>query len=172
MTATRQSELKADSSVQSSQVIPSMIQPGETKTITLAVNDPTKQSLQVETMYGKTKDICAVGSIGSHALYALQQHVTSEVSVKDDVVETGAFTRPSVGMHAYPNADICPGAKDGVTCLRAISQAATSPSTIRFFSPYLPSVLDAIESKYGSLDAESLNLPSSGALRITVTLKH
>jgi hypothetical protein len=173
MTQTRVSELNSSAEVTSVQTLAGLLMPGETKTLEVEVKDVAQQSIQIETMYGKTKDVCALSSVGSHALYALKEHVTAETILKDDVVETGAFTRPSVtDGHPYPVEDACPQSKDAVTCLRDLSKPAANVSPIRFFSPYLPTVLASIEKKYGSEQTEQLGIPGAGALRVRVALKH
>lgn len=149
------------------------ILPGESKEIEVLVDDPQTQSIQIETMYGKTKDLCAVGSVGSHNLIALQQHVTGEYLGKDNVVGSGAFLDPSIPMgRNYLDMSVCQGQMDAVSCLRALSQRNAGSQKIRFFGSYLSSVEMLLENRYGAAETQSLILPASGAIQIQLKLKH
>ena len=170
-TQTRVAELSGNRAVATTKVLPGLAA-GQSTQIEITVSNPMTQSIQIESMYGETKDVCAVASIGSHALYALKTQVTPEYLTKDDVVETGFFIRPSVMNAGYATGNACPNSMDAVACLRELSVPAAMPSTIRFFAPYLPSVLAHIETRFGSEATEKLNLPSSGALRIKAEMIH
>lgn len=147
------------------------LMPGETQVIEVQVQDPLQQSIHLEAMYGKTKDVCAVATVGSHALYALQQHVTSEYQGKDSALASGAFTNPTLPMGTtYPNPTVCNAEKDAVSCLRTLSQMANGK--IHFLAPYFPSLLNFLEMKYGAADAQTLILPTAGALQLKLKLKH
>jgi hypothetical protein len=139
--------------------------PGESMTFTLDVNDKAVQGIHFEAMYGKSKDACAVVSVGRHSLVALAQHVSASVEGKDQVVLSGAFTDPSVGQG-------CGSAANGVECLRALSTNKSGSTQVRAFSGYLPSVLDYIEKAYGAEDAQSLLIPTGGAVQFRLVEKH
>lgn len=150
-----------------------MLMPGESRAIEIEVQDPLQQSIQFETMYGKTKDICAVSGVGSHGLYALQQHVTSAVLGKDDVLQTGAFLDPALPMgRTYLDPQVCSMASDAVSCLRSLALENPRQGKIRFFSGYLSSLTMLLESKYGTEQTLNLMIPSSGAVRFELRLKH
>ncbi len=150
-----------------------LIMPGETRTVEIDVQDPLKQSLQFEAMYGKSKDACAVATFNSHSLYALKQHVTADIFAKDNVVQTGAFTVPALPAgRTYLDADVCAMQADAVSCLRSLSMPMMSGAKVRFFSPYLSSVPMLLEVKYGAAAAQELNLTSSGAVQFDLKMKH
>lgn len=166
-------ELQQDSSISFSTATTSMIQPGETRDIEVSVEDPKTQSIQFETMYGKTKDLCAVASFNSHSLVALEQHVTTQATVKDDVVQTGAFQNPMLPMgRTYLDMNVCAAAMDAVSCLRQLAMPAMMRGPIRLFNGYSPSVLMLLERKYGSAQTEGVSLSPSGAVRLELKLKH
>lgn len=170
-TQTRENELRATPAVSSVLKLKGL-NPGESTQFEVSVDDPMAQSVQLESMYGETKDVCALGTIGSHSLYALKTQVTPEFLTKDDVVETGAFTRPSVMNAGYQSGNSCPRSTSAVECIRELSQPAMPVSAIRFFAPYLPSVLTQIETRFGSAAAERLNLSPAGDLRIKAVMIH
>lgn len=151
-----------------------MIMPGESRTIEVTVADPLQQSIQFEAMYVKTKDACAVAGIGSHSLYALQQHVTSNVSGNDDILLSGAFTDPVIPMgRTYLDGQVCAGAMDAISCVRSLSvPVAMGTAKIRAFAGYLSSIPMLLENRYGAADALTLQLPTAGAVRYDVQLKH
>ncbi len=97
------------------------------------------------------KGVGAVASINSNSLADLANEVTSAVVVRDNAIVTGACTEPSIpkGL-SYLDPLVCDGAPDAISCLRLLSVPATPLSKIRFFSGYLPSVVSALEMKYGS----------------------
>ena len=137
------------------------------------MQDPLKQSIHFEAMYAKTKDVCAVQGIGSHNLYALQQHVTANVTGNDQALLTGAFTDPVIPMgRNYLDQQVCAGQMDAISCVRSLSQPAMAPAKIRAFAGYLPSLPMLLENKYGAADALTLQIPPSGAVRFDVQLKH
>jgi hypothetical protein len=140
------------------------ILPGESKSIEIEITNPSTQSIHFEAMYAKTKDLCAVGSIDGHTLVALQQHAVSEYVSKDDVLATGAFTDPAVGH--YP----CQMSTNAVSCLRELSMP--TQAKIHFFTGYLPSVVNLLESKFGAAETQSLLIPTSGAVQFSLVLKH
>lgn len=170
---TRLNELKANASVKHTTQTMGLILPGESRTVELEVVNPHSQSIQFETMYGKSKDVCGIASINSHSLVALKQHVTTEVLLKDNVVLTGAFTEPALpqGM-SYLDAAICPTANDAITCLRELSAPNKMKQAVRFFSGYSPSLIMALESKFGSTDTQTLAIPTAGAIQFKLKLKH
>lgn len=150
-----------------------LVMPGESRTVEVEVQDPLRQSIHFETMYGKTKDICAIGQINGHSLYALKQHVTSEVIGKDNVLQTGAFLDPVLPMgHDYLDMSVCEGQMSAISCLRSLSAANTGMAKVRFFSTYLSSVQMLLENKYGASETQSLIIPSSGAVEFRLKLKH
>jgi hypothetical protein len=171
--AGRLAELKADSSVRGVQQTSGPILPGDSLYVEVEVQDPRRQAIHFETMYGKSKDLCAVGSANSHGLYALQLHATQELVGKDDVLQTGAFLDPvRPGDSEYPDPDACGGAMNAVSCLREVALPNPNPAKVRFFSAYSPSLLTYLETRFGAEDVSTLQLPSSGALRFQVRLKH
>lgn len=171
--ATRVKELANDTNVKFVTQTMGPVLPGSSQSIEIEVENPLHQSIQIEAMYGKTKDICSVGSIGSHSLYALKQHVTPEFVSKDNVVQTGAFLDPVLPEgHPYSDMSICENSMTGVSCLRELALPNNGIQRIRFFSSYLPSLLSLLEMKYGAADVQTLVLPSSGAVQIQLKLKH
>ncbi len=80
-----------------------------------------------------------------------QQHITSEISGKDNVIQTGAFLDPALPMD---------------------DEANSGTGKIHFFNSYLPSLVSFLETKYGSADVLSLSLPTSGAIQFQLKLKH
>lgn len=169
----RLSELRSDSTVSFVFQAAGPILPGETRVVEVEVAQPQQQSIHFETMYGKTKDVCGVGTVNSHSLVALKQHVADEIVAKDNAVQTGAFTDPTLppGM-TYLDPSVCPNAMNAVSCLRELSSQNTGKAQIRFFSGYFPSLVSALESKYGSADVQTLLLPVSGAIQFKLKLKH
>lgn len=170
---TRIAELRSKDDVRFVNTMPNMIMPGESKTIEVEIANPQKESLHVESMYGKTKDVCALISVNSHSLVALQQHISSEVVVRDTPLLTGAFTDPSLptGM-TNSDANFCKNASSAVACIRELSVDKPDKTSIRFFSGYLPSFTTALEMKYGATEAQSLQIPSAGVLQLKLKLKH
>ncbi len=147
--------------------------PGESRMVEVEVRDPLQQSLQFEAMYGKTKDTCAVATIGSHRLYALKQHVTAAVLGKDNVVQTGAYLDPAIPMgQSYLDPQVCNGASDAVACLRSLALPNPKPAKIRFSSGYLSSLSMLLETKYGPEEALGVMIPASGAVHFELKLKH
>ncbi len=166
----RVNELRMNRSVHAVAQTMGLLMPGESRTVEIEVADPSKQSIHFETMYGKTKDVCAVGSAGSHALYALKSHVSDEYVGRDDALLTGAFLDPVLPA-AHANYT-CAQAASAIDCVRELSAASSFMAKIRFFSGYLPSVVSFLEQKYGAADTLSLLFPAGGAVRFTVKLKH
>lgn len=171
--ATRLSELKMNSSVKFVTQTNAPIAPGETRAVEVEVLNPQQQSLHIETMYGKSKDACGIGSVNSHSLFALKQHVTAEIIENDDAVLTGAFVDPVLppGM-TYLDPSVCPAAMNAVSCLRELSAPNAGNARVRFFAGYFPSLISALETKYGSTDVQTLLLPTSGAIQFKIKLKH
>lgn len=163
----RAKELKTDKAVYALTTSSAPILPGESKDIVIEVSNSAKQSIHIEAMYGKTKDVCAVGYIGGHNLYAVESKVFSDYFAKDSVVGSGAFLEPVVTTSAA-----CSSAKDAVSCLRELAAPNTEKQALHFFSAYLPSVLDFLETKYGANEVQPLLIPSAGALQIRLQLKH
>lgn len=169
----RSQELRSDSAVKFLAQTTGPILPGESKAIEIEVHDPLTQSVHFEAMYGKTKDACAVGTVGSHGLYSLKAHVTSLVQTKDSVVQTGAFTDPSLPAgRTYLDPYVCQGVADAVTCLRGLSMPTKEKCLIRSFTSYLPSLVSLLEMKYGASEVQSLIIPESGAVQVQLGLKH
>lgn len=166
-------ELKADTTVKSAIQTNAPILPGESKSVEIEVADPLKQSIHFETMYGKTKDICGIGLVNSHSLVALKQHVTSEIMQKDNTVSTGAFTEPVLpaGM-SYLDSSVCPTAMNAISCVRELSVPYNGKAQVRFFAGYFPSLITALEMKYGAADVQTLLFQTSGAIQIKLKLKH
>lgn len=171
--AQRITELRADSSIKNAVQTMGPVLPGASLSIEIDVNTIQQQSIQFEAMYGKTKDACAVTSFSSHSLVALKQHSTSEVIQKDNAILTGAFTEPVMpqGM-TYLDGAFCASSKDAVSCLRELSLTQPTPGKIKFFAGYLPSLVTALELKYGVADVQTLLFPSSGAVQFKLQLKH
>ncbi len=170
---TRVQELQSDSTVKFVTQTMAPVLPGESKSTEVDVRDPLSDSVHFEAMYGKTKDVCAVGSIGSHSLYALKQHVTAEVFSKDNVVQTGAFLDALLPMGTtYLDVNTCASAATAVACLRELALPNMGKQQIRFFSSYSPSLLMLLETKYGATEIPSLLVPSSGAVQVQLKLKH
>lgn len=171
--AQRASELRMDSTVKSVNQTMGPVLPGESLSVEVEVNNIQLQSIQFEAMYGKSKDACAVTSFSSHSLAALKQHITSEVIQKDNAILTGVFSEPVMpqGM-SYLENSFCANAKDAVACLRELSVNNSVPGKIKFFAGYLPSLVTALEMKYGSADVQTLLFPASGAVQFKLQLKH
>lgn len=170
---TRIGELKMDSSVKFVTQTNSPIMPGESRAVVIEVLNPQQQSVHLETMYGKSKDACGVGSINSHNLVALKQHVTTEVIQKDNTLLTGAFADPVLpaGM-TYLDPSVCPAAMNAISCLRELAVPNTGKAQVRFFAGYFPSLITALEMKYGVADVQTLLFPTSGAIQLKLKLKH
>jgi hypothetical protein len=168
----RSAELSKDPSVTFQTTGSGPILPGSSATFQILVADPLKQSIHVESMYGKTKDACALASINSHQLVALRQEVTPGVKVRDEVVVTGVYLDARIPMgESYLDPKICGEAKDAVTCLRTFgSTANTTTNRIRTFNGYLPTVLTALEMCFGSDQVTSLLVPTSGTLSLNAKI--
>lgn len=161
----REGELKSNMKTISVAKGAGLIFPGQTEEIILRAPKNNIGSINVETMYGKTKDVCGVINIDGQDLSKLHHNVVSSVSGSDSVVASGAFTDPS----AENAAELCADAADGVSCLRKLSEQGNG--IVRAFPGYLPSVLSFIEKEYGAKDAQTLLVPTSGAIRFTLSLK-
>ena len=170
-TMVRASEIKADTAASFLTETTGLIMPGETRTVDVEVKDIRNQSLHFEAMYGKTKDVCAVGSFSSHNLIALRQHVTSDILANDRVLQTGFFTNPTLPEDRTTEAT-CANAASAIDCLRELSSPRTGKTFVRFFLGYLPSLTQFLEKKYGADDVQTLALPTSGAVQFHLTLKH
>ncbi len=171
--ATRLSELKMDSSVKFITQTNAPIMPGESRAVEVDVMNPQQQSVHFETMYGKSKDACGVGSLNSHSLVALKQHVTTEVIQKNNTLLTGAFVDPVLpaGM-TYLDPSVCPTAMNAISCLRELAAPNTGKAQVHFFAGYFPSLITALEMKYGAADVQTLLFPASGAIQLKLKLKH
>ncbi len=167
--STRMMEVKNDMNVTSVAETMFPLLSGESKTVEIEVQNPSRQSLHFESMYGKTKDICAVGSIGGQNLYALRARFTSEVIANDKTLLSGAFLDPALPVD---QSEVCETATSAANCLRELSSANPQKKQIRFFAGYLPSVLNFLETKYGSEDVKTLLLTTSGAIQLQLKLKH
>ncbi len=171
-TAPRSIELKALTGVDSTELTMGLLQPGESKKVVLNVSSPASQSIHVEAMYGKTKDTCVVGSINSHSLVALQQHVTSEVVSRDSAIQTGAFQNPILPAMSAPGDELCPDANDAISCVRELALATAGMAKTRFFASYSPSLVSALETRFGAADVQTLLFSDSGAVQLKLKLKH
>lgn len=169
--ASRIAELKMNASVNSTLQVGGPLLPGQSTSVEVTVNDPKAQSLHFEAMYGKSKDVCAVASVGSHTLVGLKSHVATNSIVHDRPVVTGYFSDAKFDG-GYLGTSQCKSAKDAVSCLREISTPATSPSTIRAFNGYLSSVEMGLEEKFGADEALGIQIPPAGGIQIDVSLKH
>lgn len=170
--AQRTVELRALAGVVNVQNTTAMILPGESKTVLIDVPTPASQSIQIETMYGKTKDACVVGSVNSHSLVALQQHVTTEVVTRDAALQTGAFQNPVLPQMSYPGEELCAGAKDAITCVRDLALPTVGAAKTRYFTSYSPSLVSALETRFGNEDVQTLLFSDSGAVQLKLKLKH
>jgi hypothetical protein len=172
-TATRLAELQSAKDVANAAVSAGMVFPGESRVVEITVPNPRMQSLHLEAMYGKTKDVCAVGTVNAHTLTALKQHASSEYVGLDQTVLTGTFTNPALpaGM-TYLDPSVCPTAKDAISCLRELSTEQSPATAARFFSGYSPTLVSALEAKYGFADVQTLLFPTSGAIQLKLKLKH
>ncbi len=174
---TRASEIMNHSDVTFVTHTSAPILPGEHSTVEVELQNPARQSVHFEAMYGKTKDACSVGEIKSRDLVALSTHELDEISMHDQVLQTGAFSNP-IEPNVTPTpacvlagggcSNACADASNAVSCLRELSMPLRGAAHIRFFAPYLPSVVDFLEAKYGASDTQSLLIPSSGAVQIQI----
>jgi len=162
----RETELQQDSQILAISKGDNLILPGETKSIEITAPKKHLRSINIETMYGNTKDTCAVVNIDRFELHKLKHHRVYEVVGHDRVLSTGAFSDPTL-----EDADNkCNSAPNAVTCLRNLSEAGDN--IVRFFPDYLPSVLNFLEENFGVDQTLSLLVPTSGALRYSLKLKH
>jgi hypothetical protein len=174
-TMLRLRELRSDTSVKFATETTAPILPGETRSIEVQVMNPQEQSIHFETMYGKTKDVCGVVTLNSHSLVALKHHVTGEIIQKDNTILTGAFIDPVVPAGTiYPDIgdEFCPEALNAVSCLRELSLPKPGQASVRFFAGYFPSLINALEMKYGASEVQTLLFPVSGAIQAKLKLKH
>lgn len=170
--STRLMELQGNRDVSFTAQTMGPILPGESRTIEVSVQNLMTESIHFEAMYGKTKDVCAVGSVNNHSLVALKQHVLSELIAKDDALSTGAFDNPVMPMtNGVYDPNTCASSNNAVSCLRELAQPIHD-GKIHFFTSYSPSVLNFLETKYGAADTNSLVIPSSGAVQFKLKLKH
>lgn len=114
------------------------------------------KNIYVETMYGKTKDLCGVVSFKNLKNLKLFQY--SRISANDRVIRTGKFSAP----YLMKNEVRCNDESSAVSCLRSLS--ADSSGTIQYFSGYLPSILNFLELKYGGEEVLSLQVPTAGTI--------
>ncbi|MEC9284301.1 MAG: hypothetical protein VX642_16420 [Bdellovibrionota bacterium] len=140
--------------------------PGESKEIELEVKHAKYlRSITIESMYGRSKDICAVASIGPAEIYQLNYKVVKKQKVQDRVIATGKFSSASVESFD----EKCEASESAASCLRNLSEE--QDGVLKTFTGYLPSVLNSIEKKFSSSDIEGLLIPSSGAVSLSVSLK-
>ncbi len=146
-------ELKMKMGISNIQKIGSPTLPGASAQVMLKVGSLEKQNLRFLAMYGKTIDACSVIDISSFDLIHAVR-LNHGVRGVDQVISTGAFSDPVVPefLTSY-----CESEKDAVSCLRMLSMETTG-GKIRFFRPYLPSVVNFLENKYGAEDVLSLSL--------------
>ncbi len=169
----RTTELKSDMAIKNVTQTMGPVLPGESASVEVDVDNIQQQSIQFEAMYGKSKDACAVTSFSSHSLIALKQHITNEVVQKDNAILTGAFTEPVMPQGiSYLDGSFCTNAKDAISCLRALSVTNPMPGKIKYFAGYFPSLITALEMKYGAADVQTLLFPTSGAVQFKLKLKH
>ncbi|MCB0393309.1 MAG: hypothetical protein KDD25_02045 [Bdellovibrionales bacterium] len=168
--ALRVEELKKNSNVKSIEVVPGPILPGDERIVTIKISNPAKESIHIESMYGKTRDTCASTTVSSHSLVALKQHVLDVALVQDVAVQSGAFLDPV--LPEYPVQADCEDKDSAVACLRTFAALNEDEAKIRFFRPYLPNVLDFLVTKYGAADVLTLSVPTAGAVQTQVRLNH
>ncbi len=166
-------EVKSNASVKFAVQTMGPIAPGASLVIEVQATNPAAQSLHFEAMYGKTKDVCGIATIGGHSLFALKQHVSTEAIQKDSTVLTGSFKDPTLpqGM-SYLEPSVCANAADAISCLRELATPNPTKAQIRFFAGYFPSLVSSLEQRYGSSDVQTLLFPSSGAIQLKLKLKH
>jgi hypothetical protein len=169
MNSERAAELRSNGDIKSVVETAGPILPGESKTFEVTISEANVQGLHFEAMYGKTKDVCSVSSASRHNLVALSQHVVSSINGADQVLGTGSFTLPVATSDA--NA-LCSESKNAVECLRALSSPQALKQPIHAFSGYLPSLLSYLEENYGADDVQTLLVPTAGAVRFQLVLKH
>lgn len=167
----RAAELQKQAGVTSVSTTSSPILPGETRTITVAVKDPQTQSIHIETMYGKSKDICGVAQVPSHTLVALEKHVTTSSLDHDFAMSTGRYGSPALDSD-YLSTMSCSTSKSAVDCLRELSLPNMPVKKVSIFAGYLPSVLKLIEEKFGAAETQSLLISSSSGISVETKLKH
>ncbi len=172
MTTMRVADLKREPGIGTITEFTAPILPGESRSLIIGHINSKAQSLHIEAMYGMTKDTCATASVNSHSLVALAAKVTSEVFIRDSAIQTGAFMDPSLpkGM-SYLDPMVCDGVADAISCLRGLAMPTGGMSKIRYFSGYLPSVVSALEMKYGSEQVQKLIFSTAGAVEVRVRLK-
>jgi hypothetical protein len=141
------------------------LDPGQSQTLSIEVQDPETQSLHFETMYGKTKEICGVIHTSGNDLVLMRGQ---ERRGTDIVVESGAYAPPTVPMTGLEQS--CANAKNATACLRSISPAQRM-ARVRAFSGYAPSVLSALEKKYGTAELQTLLVPSAGILHYNLNVR-
>jgi hypothetical protein len=170
----RADELSQRKGIQVVQVVGGPILPGQRRSLEVSVKSPNKQTVHIESMYGRSKDVCAVASINSHYLVALKKHLTLEVVDRDNVIQTGAFDDPKISHKSESEValELCKDKSSAVACLRELSVPSMSPGGVRVFNSYLPSVISFLESHYGASEVLGLGIPQSGGLQLRVTLNH
>ena len=169
--ASRVAELRMDRSNTAVVQSAGPIAPGASVSVEISVNDTKTQSLHIETMYGKSKDVCGIATVGSHTLEGLRSHVATGSVSHDRTVVTGAFEDAKFDG-GYLTADECKTAKDAISCLREISLPQAMPTSIRAFTGYLASVEMGLEEKFGATEVTGITLPTAGGIQIEVNLKH
>lgn len=168
----RLQELRGDLAVYRAVRTTAPLAPGDQVSIEIPVHSTRGQSVHFESMYGRSTDVCAIASLDSHSLVALQQKVTRTVHVQDRPVVTGAFRYPALPDPTnYLQGAPCDPGSSAVTCLRELSSAIAPRTPIAYFQGYLPSVLGALEMTYGSDATQQLFIPSAGALQISATVR-
>ena len=137
--------------------------PGQTTSIELTIPSRKLNSFHLEAMYGKTVETCAVINISEQQLKLFKKGMITSVQGQDKVLDAG--------VRALPNAqDIlmeCDSENDAISCLRKVSG-----EEISFIRPYvrpLPSVLNELESRYGSTDVLSTLAPIQGGIHYVLT---
>lgn len=170
----RQEELRKQSSVKSIVTGAGPVLPGSSQTFIVPVNRPGRESIYLESMYGLSKDTCASAQIGSHSLTALKVRASNQVTVRDNVVVSGAFLSSRLPTDPYNRYDICAQQNQAVACLRELAGPETdnSRNKVRFASQLLPSVIHFLEEKYGTDQVQNLLIPQAGAAQITAKIIH
>jgi hypothetical protein len=159
------SELKANPNVKWVAETPGPILPGATITVSVNIPNPKGDSLHFEGMYGESKELCASISIGSHDLKWLSYG--EQISNTDHVISAGAASEPALANNLN-NANLCVGDKAAIDCLRTLTSTKSSGAQIHSFEGYLPSVINFLESKYGSDDVLTLSVPQGGAINYSL----
>lgn len=138
------------------------ILPGEAIKIQVPeINLNAGESLYVDFMYGKTRNVC--GGVFDFDLQALQSNQVNELRGGDGVFTSGAYASPNVTLIAN---SACAVSSNPVACLRSLAAPLSGASQYRVLSfvGYSPSVLTAIENIFGPGQSDQLIVPTGGDL--------